>query len=179
MIRELSEDWGVDFVFSTATQPAFERRSVKPDLRWEPGTLTEIVRDPAPLRAALKRAEIHWEIEHAMTGHRWPHARWAGRNARDRQPARPRGRAVPEVLRAALERGSKRKPSSTYPRACARRTACGKSRKTGTAPARRPPLLCGHFHAIGGGRRRSGFPLVLRALAPLEFHCPSRGPCGG
>ena len=63
MIRELSEDWGVDFVFSTATQPAFERRSVKPDLRWEPGTLTEIVRDPAPLRAALKRAEIHWEIQ--------------------------------------------------------------------------------------------------------------------
>jgi CRISPR-associated endonuclease/helicase Cas3 len=67
MIRELSEDWGVDFVFSTATQPAFERPSTKQDLRWEPGTLTEIVKEPAPLRAALKRAEIRWELDREVT----------------------------------------------------------------------------------------------------------------
>jgi CRISPR-associated endonuclease/helicase Cas3 len=68
MMKELSEDWGVAFVFSTATQPAFERpassRSAsKSDLRWPPGTLKEIVRDPQPLRAALRRAEIRWEID--------------------------------------------------------------------------------------------------------------------
>lgn len=70
MMRELSEDWGVDFVFSTATQPAFERRSAaRQDLRWEPGSLTEIVRKPAPLREKLVRAKLRWEIDHAVT---WP-----------------------------------------------------------------------------------------------------------
>lgn len=106
MIRELSEDWGVDFVFSTATQPAFERRpTTKPNLRWEPGTLTEIVRDPAPLRAALKRAEIQWEIGRPTT---WPQV--AGRALRQPQCLaivnlrRHASELYREVLRAARER---------------------------------------------------------------------------
>jgi len=66
MMKELAEDWDTNFVFSTATQPAFERPKHKGDLRWGPGTLTEIVRDPASLHKALKRVEIHWEIDHAV-----------------------------------------------------------------------------------------------------------------
>jgi CRISPR-associated endonuclease/helicase Cas3 len=43
MMKELAEDWDTNFVFSTATQPAFERPQHKRDLRWGPGTLTEIM----------------------------------------------------------------------------------------------------------------------------------------
>jgi CRISPR-associated endonuclease/helicase Cas3 len=73
MMKELADDWGTNFVFSTATQPAFERPLNKAlhtgDLRWAPGTLTEIVHDPAELHRTLKRVEIHWKIDHAVG---WP-----------------------------------------------------------------------------------------------------------
>ena len=64
MMKELAEDWDTNFVFSTATQPAFERKpGPKKDLRWAPGTLTEIISDKKSLREALKRVEIRWEIQ--------------------------------------------------------------------------------------------------------------------
>ena len=69
MMKEMAEDWDTNFVFSTATQPAFERPQHKRDLRWEPGTLKEIVRNPASLHKALKRVEICWEIDRAVD---WP-----------------------------------------------------------------------------------------------------------
>jgi len=56
MMKELADDWGVNFVFSTATQPAFQSESLRSTLLWKPGTLLEIVSDPEPLRKALKRA---------------------------------------------------------------------------------------------------------------------------
>jgi CRISPR-associated endonuclease/helicase Cas3 len=168
MIRELSEDWGVDFVFSTATQPAFERRSVKPDLRWEPGTLTEIVRDPAPLRAALKRAEIHWEIEHAVT---WPQvaARALSRpqclvivNLRDHA-----GDLYREVLRAARERGVEEKAIFHL---STRMCAAHRLRKIeGIRQRLRDGEPC---YVVSTQLVEAGvdvdFPLVLRALAPLD-----------
>jgi len=69
MMKEMAEDWDTNFVFSTATQPAFERPPHKTGLRWSPGTLTEIIQDPASLRQALKRAEICWEIDNPVG---WP-----------------------------------------------------------------------------------------------------------
>jgi len=69
MMKELAEDWDTNFVFSTATQPAFERPNHKRDLRWSPGTLTEIVRNPADLHRALRRVEICWEIDRPVG---WP-----------------------------------------------------------------------------------------------------------
>jgi CRISPR-associated endonuclease/helicase Cas3 len=64
IMRELAEDWDTNFVFSTATQPAFMRKpGPKNDLRWEPGTIIEIIRNPASLREALKRVEISWKIQ--------------------------------------------------------------------------------------------------------------------
>lgn len=64
VIRELSEDWGCTFVFSTATQPAFERNegSVK-DARLAPGTIAEIIQEPEALRRSLQRVRIEWQID--------------------------------------------------------------------------------------------------------------------
>ena len=70
MMKEMTEEWEANFVFSTATQPAFMRKpGSKKDLRWEPGTLTEIIEDPISLRQALKRVEICWQVDKAVG---WP-----------------------------------------------------------------------------------------------------------
>jgi CRISPR-associated endonuclease/helicase Cas3 len=168
MIRELAEDWGVDFVFSTATQPGFERRSATPDLRWAPGTLTEIVRDPAPLRTALKRAEIRWEIDRSVT---WPQV--AERALSQSQCLaivnlrKHASELYREVLRAASGRGIE--PGAIFhlsTRMCAahrlRKLAEIRKRLSGGNPC----------YVISTQLVEAGvdvdFPLVLRALAPLD-----------
>jgi CRISPR-associated endonuclease/helicase Cas3 len=70
MIRDLSRHWGCTFIFSTATQPAFQRTpDAPPDSRWEHGVIREIVRQPQTLRFSLRRVNIEWEIETAAA---WP-----------------------------------------------------------------------------------------------------------
>lgn len=70
MIKELAYDWGCAFIFSTATQPAFQRPpNAAPDSRWPPGTMREIVRRPEAIRSSLKRVQIDWELDKAIT---WP-----------------------------------------------------------------------------------------------------------
>jgi len=70
MIKELADDWGCAFIFSTATQPAFQRPPSAPhDSRWEPGTIKEIIRRPETIRSSLKRVNIQWELEQPVL---WP-----------------------------------------------------------------------------------------------------------
>jgi CRISPR-associated endonuclease/helicase Cas3 len=70
MIRELSENWGCVFVFSTATQPAFQRGVESPrDARLAPGSVKEIIQEPEALRSSLKRVQIEWQIEKPIG---WP-----------------------------------------------------------------------------------------------------------
>lgn len=68
MIRELSEHWGCTFVFSTATQPAFEKpaEAARKDARWPGGTIREIIVEPAQLQTALKRVTIEWELDRTV-----------------------------------------------------------------------------------------------------------------
>lgn len=49
VIKDLAENWRTTFLFCTATQPAFEKKTTvaKRDLRWDPGTLTEVMSDAA------------------------------------------------------------------------------------------------------------------------------------
>jgi len=64
VIRELSDNWGCAFVFSTATQPAFQRGIESPqDARLAPGSVKEIIQEPEALRSSLKRVQIEWQIE--------------------------------------------------------------------------------------------------------------------
>jgi CRISPR-associated endonuclease/helicase Cas3 len=168
IMKELAEDWDTNFVFSTATQPAFERPEHKRDLRWEPGTLTEIVREPGSLREALKRVEIHWEMDHAVG---WPEV--AQRmlavpqcltivNVRDHA-----GQLYEEVLRVVEEKGLPVEGVfhlSTRMCAAHRLRVLDEIRKRLTADE-----TC---HVVSTQLVEAGvdvdFPLVLRALAPLD-----------
>jgi CRISPR-associated endonuclease/helicase Cas3 len=65
VMEGLSQDWGVHFVFSTATQPAFEKHAAATDddRRWSPGTLMPIIPEDLQKRLVrdLKRvAEPAW-----------------------------------------------------------------------------------------------------------------------
>lgn len=76
IIAELATEWGCTFVFSTATQPAFEKgpSADKKDLRWAAGTVREIVASPAKLHRQLRRVTIDWRIEKRVD---WPEvAKW-------------------------------------------------------------------------------------------------------
>jgi len=68
MQKELADDWGVNFVFSTATQPAFEVQPGRSNsVLWPRGTVTEIVKDPERMRKALRRTQIEWEIDETQS----------------------------------------------------------------------------------------------------------------
>ena len=168
MMKELAEDWDTNFVFSTATQPAFERPRSRKDLRWEPGTLREIVREPEMLRANLRRVEICWEIQQPIG---WPQVAERALKASQclaivnlRDHARE---LFDQVLRLAQDRGMDRDGIfhlSTRMCAAHRLRVLDKIRdrlKSG-APC----------HVISTQLVEAGvdvdFPLVLRALAPLD-----------
>jgi len=168
MMKELAEDWDTNFVFSTATQPAFERPQHKRDLRWGPGTLTEIVRDPDSLHKALKRVEIHWEIDHAVG---WPEVArrmtavpqcLAIVNVRDHA-----GQLYEELLRIVEEKGlSKEGVFHLSTRMCA-------AHRLRVLKTIRKRLKAGaSCHVVSTQLVEAGvdvdFPLVLRALAPLD-----------
>jgi CRISPR-associated endonuclease/helicase Cas3 len=168
MIQELAEDWDTNFVFSTATQPAFERPKHKKDLRWSPGTLTEIVRDPASLHRALKRVEIHWEIDRAVG---WP-------EVAQRMAAVPQCLAIvnvrdhasqlyAEVLEVAEEKGL---PAEGVFHLSTRMCAAHRLRVLDKIRMRlNADESC---HVVSTQLVEAGvdvdFPRVLRALAPLD-----------
>jgi CRISPR-associated endonuclease/helicase Cas3 len=168
MMKELADDWGTNFVFSTATQPAFERPPHKRDLRWESGTLTEIMSDPAGLREALKRVEIHWEIDRPVG---WPEIAQrmiavpqclAIVNVRDHA-----GQLYQEVLRDAEEKGLT--PQGVF-HLSTRMCAAHRLRVLGEIRTR---LKTGEScYVVSTQLVEAGvdvdFPLVLRALAPLD-----------
>jgi CRISPR-associated endonuclease/helicase Cas3 len=172
MMKELADDWGTTFVFSTATQPAFERPLHKAqqtrDLRWSPGTLMEIMLDPMELRRALKRVEIRWEIDHAVG---WPEI------AR-RMVAEPQcltivnvrddaGQLYEQVLHSANDAGLK---SDGVFHLSTRMCAAHRLRVLDAIRMR----LEAHesCHVVSTQLVEAGvdvdFPLVMRALAPLD-----------
>lgn len=60
VFRELKENYGVTFLFSTATQPAFRRRTSLPE-GFQPGEVTEIVEDQAESFRILRRVDYKRE----------------------------------------------------------------------------------------------------------------------
>ena len=62
VLKGLADDWKTTFVFSTATQPALEQsqNATSKDPRFPPGTLCEIIKEPRVLFAALERVSTEW-----------------------------------------------------------------------------------------------------------------------
>ena len=62
VVKELSENWGVTFVSCSATQPAFMKppNALPGDARWQAGTMREIIREPAHLFQRLQRVTVEW-----------------------------------------------------------------------------------------------------------------------
>jgi CRISPR-associated endonuclease/helicase Cas3 len=170
MMKELAEDWDTNFVFSTATQPAFERPQSKRDLRWSLGTLTEIIRDPASLHRELKRVEIYWEIDPKQAVG-WP-------EIAQRMTAVPQCLAIvnvrdhasqlyEELFQVAEQKGlNKEGVFHLSTRMCA-------SHRLRVLDKIRLRLTAGEScHVVSTQLVEAGvdvdFPLVLRALAPLD-----------
>jgi len=170
MMKELAEEWDTNFVFSTATQPAFEQPEHKRDLRWASGTLTEIIRNPASLREALKRVEISWEIqpEQAVS---WP-------AVAERMMAAPQclaivnlrdhaSRLYQEVLRIAKQDGD-----DTCGVFHLSTRMCAAHRLRVLEEIRKRLAAGASCHVVSTQLVEAGvdvdFPLVLRALAPLD-----------
>ena len=59
MMEDLARNWRTTFLFCTATQPAFEKSKTE-DVRWEPGTVQEVMPRPLELFQQLKRVEVEW-----------------------------------------------------------------------------------------------------------------------
>jgi CRISPR-associated endonuclease/helicase Cas3 len=171
-MKELADDWGTTFVFSTATQPAFERPRYKAqqtrDLRWPTGTLTEIVLDPVELRRALKRVEVHWEINHAVG---WPEiARRMVAEAQCLAIVNVRDHACQlyeQVLHSASDAGLT--PDGVFhlsTRMCAAHRLRVLEKIRNRLEAHAP------CHVVSTQLVEAGvdvdFPLVMRALAPLD-----------
>lgn len=60
-VNVLCSRYGCSVVFSTATQPAFDFRN---DVKWNP---TEIVRDPKSMFKDTKRVAVEWRLEHPFS----------------------------------------------------------------------------------------------------------------
>ncbi len=70
VFRELVRQYGVSFVFSSATQPAFLKSSSLPD-GFTAGELRPIIDDPAQLFRDLRRVDYHLPAKDASID--WPH----------------------------------------------------------------------------------------------------------
>lgn len=66
MLRELTLDWGCTVVMATATQPAFEARTLEQEsYLWPQGSMTPIVPPSVAERmhSALRRVTVEWRLE--------------------------------------------------------------------------------------------------------------------
>jgi CRISPR-associated endonuclease/helicase Cas3 len=59
VFRELRDHYGVSFVFSTATQPAFRHRPLSLTEGFKPGEVQEITQDTEEVFSGLRRVSIH------------------------------------------------------------------------------------------------------------------------
>lgn len=168
MQKELADQWGVNFVFATATQPAFEQRgSKKNEQLWPSGTIQEIVRQPERLRKEMVRAHIEWELDKPVS---WE--KIAGRamerhqclmvvNLRDHASA-----LYAELMRQARERV----PSEAIFHLSTRMCAAHRLRVLDRIRARlRAGATC---HVVSTQLIEAGvdvdFPTVMRSIGPLD-----------
>ncbi len=162
-LRELCERYGSTVVISTATQPAFEAIPAFRELR-----AVEIAPDPATLFAQLKRVEYEWRIDPAVS--------WV--EAAEVMRAVPQALAVLNTKKDALALLDALDDSNALHLST---LLCGKHRSSVIEDVK---------ERLAGGRAcrlvttqvvEAGvdldFPLVLRALGPLDSIIQAAGRC--
>lgn len=181
MLRGLTEHWGVSMVFCTATQPAFGRSERLPAGL---DNVREIAPDPQALFCALRRTRVHWP---KSEGDVWDFARVSDEMLRapDRQAlcvvnTKAHARELFEVLRNQLElpgdgrlagAGLFHLSTAMFP---AHRTATLKAIRARLHG--RLPCLVAATQLVEAGVDLD-FPVVLRALAPMDSIAQAAGRC--
>ena len=164
VMRSLADDRKTTFLFCTATQPAFAKSAdADPkDERWEPGSIQEIIPQPATLFERLKRAEVSWHGE--------------GRTPWSICTIRPRSYTAPSSAGLRTEALTKLRSSTSRPE-CVRLTNSPVSRRSGegsTNPSE--GCLVVSTQPVEAGVDVD-FPVVYRAMGPLDSIAPAAGRC--
>jgi len=174
-MQDLAKDWNTTFVFCTATQPAFEKspRSQKHDPRWDQGTVREVIRNSQEHFDSLRRVFVDWSLNDPLP---WPEL--ARRMLASRQAlaiVNTRDHAA-ELFREIQAQSPD--PSTIFhlsTRMCAahRLAKLGEIRSRLQAGA---PCLVASTQLIEAGVDLD-FPVVYRALAPLDSIVQAAGRC--
>lgn len=168
MMKDLAENWGCTFVFSTATLPAFESSAGARIGLLEPGTIREIIQQPQELLRSLRRATIHWKLDEP----------WAWEHVANRMVATEQALCIVNVREHAAELYSivcrmdaeKGYNHDAVYHLSTRMSAAHRLRRIGEIKAkleRKEPCRVVSTQLIEAGVDLD-FPLVLRAIGPLE-----------
>lgn len=185
MVRGLADDWGVTFLFCTATQPAFElpagQHERREDARWPRGTVREVMPDPPRLFAQLRRVKVQWPAVGPDGGAE----RWDWDRVAETVAAESRALCVVNMRAHAAEVYARLR---AHPRVRADRLwhlstrMCPQHRLTVLDAVRRAladeesPCRVVSTQLIEAGVDVD-FPVVFRAMAPLDGIAQAAGRC--
>lgn len=171
----LAKDWDTTLVFCTATQPAFEKsqRSEKHDPRWKPGTVREVIRNSQEHFQTLRRVAVDWNLKDPLL---WPEL--ARRLLASRQAL-----AIVNTRQHAVElfRELQAQASVALPIFHLSTRMCAAHRLAKLAEIRAllkagDPCIVASTQLIEAGVDLD-FPVVYRALAPLDSMVQAAGRC--
>lgn len=171
LINGLASHWGTSFVFCTATQPALETSSTAtgPDPRFPSGTLDEIVPDPPLLFARLQRVTTEWRKEKLSWG-----------QIAEEMTRQPQALAIVNTRRAAAELYAELRRCSAAALHLSNQM-CPAHRLLRLAEVRRRVAANEPCHLAATQLVEAGvdidFPMVWRALAPLDSIAQAAGRC--
>jgi CRISPR-associated endonuclease/helicase Cas3 len=183
MMRGLADQWNTTFVFCTATQPAFERAPERiaggsDALRWPRGTVREVIPEPRALFDRLRRVQVQW-----VCGGPHPE-RWSWDRVAEEMASVPRvlaivnmkkhAEVVHDILRA---RGDVRGDRLW----CLTTRMCAAHRLDVLARIRDALREGADCRVVATQLVEAGvdldFPIVLRALGPLDSIAQAAGRC--
>jgi len=167
---QLSTHYGTTVVFSTATQPAFESIKAFRDLRTE-----EIAPNPPDLFRRLRRVEYEWKLDPQLS---WKDV--ATQACSHRQSLSPQSLSVVNTKKDALnlyKEVAKKDPSALF----LSTLLCGAHRSDVLREVRRrldahEPCMLVSTQVVEAGVDLD-FPIVLRAMGPLDSIIQAAGRC--